>query len=158
MQRTLKRLLDGDEDIASKPSGPGAKPSLSEEEDLLVGLLATKGFSQPMALQLLNLERFEKGLEPVSLRSLQRAEARVQLMRRKRRSRKAGSTDLKEPGQRQASIRACSLTCSSLLDMKLSNMRRGEATHHRPGPRSSTGQLSRWEASVSRRVPQILGA
>ena len=94
VQRTLKRLLDGDEDIASKPSGPGAKPSLSEEEDLLVGLLATKGFSQPMALQLLNLERFEKGLEPVSLRSLQRAEARVQLMRRKRRSRKAGSTDL----------------------------------------------------------------
>ena len=93
--RTLKRLSEGDEDIASKPHSGGGVPTLSSDEDLLVGLLACRGFSQPMALQFLNLQRMEHDppLEPVSLRTLRRAEARVQLLRRKRRSQKAGSTD-----------------------------------------------------------------
>ena len=83
-------------DIASKPHSGGGVSVMSSEEDLLVGLLACKGFSQTMALQFLNLQRYEHDppLEPVSLRSLRRAEARVQLIRRKRRSQKAGSVDL----------------------------------------------------------------
>lgn len=98
--RTLKRLAEGDEDIASKPGSGGGESKMSADEDLLVGLLACRGFSQPMALQYLNLKRLEAvnhdpdKYDPVSLSTLKRAEARVQLLRRKRRSQKAGSVDL----------------------------------------------------------------
>lgn len=98
--RTLKRLAEGDEDIASKPKSGGGMSKMSEDEDLLVGLLACRGFSQPMALQYLNLQRLEcaeragEDYDPVSLTTLRRAEIRVQLLRRKRRSQKAGSVDL----------------------------------------------------------------
>ena len=94
VERTLKRLVAGDDDISSKPHGGAAKSVLSSDEDVLVGLLACKGFSQPMALQYLNLERYERGEGPVSIRTLRRAEKRAQLIRRKRRSQKAGSVDL----------------------------------------------------------------
>ena len=94
VERTLHRLAGGDEDIASKPHAGGAKPALSHEEDLLVGLMACEGFSQESALLHLNLDRAQQGLEPVSLRTIQRAEQRVMLLRRKRRSRKAGDVDL----------------------------------------------------------------
>ena len=94
VERTLHRLAGGDEDIASKPQAGGAKAALSHEEDLLVGLMACQGFSQETALLYLNLDRAQQRLKPVSLRSLQRAEQRVQLLRRKRRYRKAGDIDL----------------------------------------------------------------
>ena len=76
--RTLKRLAEGDEDIASKPGSGGGESKLSADEDLLVGLLACRGFSQPMALQYLNLKRLEAGnhdpdkYDPVSLSTLKR--------------------------------------------------------------------------------------
>ena len=94
--RTLSRLNEGDEDISSKPiNGGGGVSVMSADEDLLVGLLACKGFSQTMALHFLNLQRYEQYEKPpVSLRTLRCAEARVQLIRRKRRSQKAGSIDL----------------------------------------------------------------
>lgn len=58
--RTLTRLADGDEDITSKPGGGGGQSKMSADEDVLVGLLACRGFSQPMALQYLNLQRYER--------------------------------------------------------------------------------------------------
>ena len=70
VERTLKRIRDGDEDISSKPHAGGSASLLSSDEDILVGLLACRGFSQPMALQFLNLQRLEADPEnyhPVSL-------------------------------------------------------------------------------------------
>ena len=71
VQRTLERLAEGDDDIAAKVvgEGSGSAPSLSREEDLLVGLLATQGFSQRMAVEYLNREREARGEEGTISRS-----------------------------------------------------------------------------------------
>ena len=97
VRRILERLAAGDDDIMTKPHAGGGERMLDDDEDALVWLLACKGFSQTMALKFLNLKRAQKGLDadgkeiapPVSLRTLRRAEIRVQLLRRKRRSKKA---------------------------------------------------------------------
>jgi hypothetical protein len=78
----LRRLAAGDQDVAwnyAGGNGPGSK--LSSGEDLLVGALAVQGMSQDMALTLVNAECESAGKEPVSRRTLQRAEDRVQLRR-----------------------------------------------------------------------------
>ena len=93
VERTLLRIRNGDEDVAVKPKGGGEAPAMSSDEDVLVGLLACRGLSQAMALLYLNIQRYENGMEPVTRSTLQSAEARAQLIRRKRRSQKSGSVD-----------------------------------------------------------------
>ena len=48
----------GKEDVAVRPADAraGPKPRLSREENLFVGLLACKGFSQQIALMYLNMK------------------------------------------------------------------------------------------------------
>ena len=98
VERTLIRLSEDDDDIAARAPQGHMASNMDADEDILVGLLACRGFSQTMALTLLNMERAEcdPPREPVSLRTLRRAEARVQLIRRKRRSQKSGSTDIED--------------------------------------------------------------
>ena len=93
VRRTLLRLKNGDEDVAVKPKCGGEAPAMSTDEDVLVGLLACRGLSQTMALMYLNIQRYENGLEPVTRSTLQRAEDRVRVIRRKRRSQKSGSVE-----------------------------------------------------------------
>ena len=137
VERTLKRLVAGDEEIASKPQSGGGTSLLSADEDILVGLLACRGFSQPMALQFLNLQRYEVGLQPVSLRTLRRAEARVQLLRRKRRSQKSGSVDLESTW----ALASLAQSVQLLAQFKAGAALRGEA---RPAIPSSTSRFNGW--------------
>jgi hypothetical protein len=132
VHRTLVRLAAGDEDISSKPHSGGGVSLLSADEDILVGLLACRGFSQPMALQFLNLQRYEAGLDPVSLSTLRRAEVRVQLLRRKRRSQKAGSVDLDSAW----ALASLAQSVQLLAQFKAGAARCGEAPPPTPAPQA----------------------
>ena len=54
----LLRLVEGDEDIAASRRGGGGKQrTLSEKDDILVGLLACEGYSQRAVTKLINADR-----------------------------------------------------------------------------------------------------
>eukprot|EP00966_Prymnesium_polylepis_P320025 7376419-Prymnesium_polylepis.5 len=71
----------------------GRTRELTHEDDLLVGLMLVEGLSQATAIEMLNNERTAKGLEPLSVKAVRDAEERIELVRRRRRSTKAGSND-----------------------------------------------------------------
>jgi hypothetical protein len=95
VERTLMRLVeDENDDLYSTPHGGGRKRELSEAEDLYVGLLLCEGHSQRSATFIINGERSAQRLPPVGKHVIEDAERRVQLIRRRRRSKKSGSSDL----------------------------------------------------------------
>ena len=95
VERTLRRLVeDENADLYSTARGGCRQCSLSEEDDLYVGLLICEGHSQRSATFLINGERAAQGLPPVGKHVIEAAEKRVQLIRRRRRSQKSGSSDL----------------------------------------------------------------
>ena len=59
-----------------------------------MGLLICEGHSRRSATFLINGERSAQGLPPISKHVIENAEARCQIIRRKRRSKKSGSSDL----------------------------------------------------------------
>ena len=91
---TLKRLVDNPEDDLRRQATSQRKRTLSEEEDLYIGLLICEGHSQRSATFLINGERIANGLEPISRHVIRDAEERVELIRRARRKEKSGSSDL----------------------------------------------------------------
>eukprot|EP00966_Prymnesium_polylepis_P181963 4215107-Prymnesium_polylepis.1 len=92
VRRTLERIQDEDQDLRVRQNF-GRSRTLSHEDDLLVGLMLVEGWSQQTATDMLNAERAAQGLEPVSKHQIRDAEQRVELVRRRRRSTKAGSVD-----------------------------------------------------------------
>eukprot|EP00966_Prymnesium_polylepis_P164307 3798695-Prymnesium_polylepis.1 len=95
-RRTLERLAEDENDDVSRRmvSCAGRPREFSEVDDLYVGLLICEGHSQRSAAFLINGERIAQGLEPISKQVIEDAEKRVQLIRRRRRSKKSGSSDL----------------------------------------------------------------
>eukprot|EP00966_Prymnesium_polylepis_P331101 7386676-Prymnesium_polylepis.1 len=95
VRNTLLRLVDGDEDIAaSRRGGNGRQRTLSEEDDLYIGLLACEGHSQRTVTLLMNAERKAKGQPLVDRKQIRDAEQRVEVWRRRRQKHKSGSADV----------------------------------------------------------------
>ena len=94
--RTLKRLVEDDDDDVSlrTPSGSAMPRIFSDEDDMYAALLIVEGHSQRSATFLINGDRSAAGLGPISKHVIQDAEARVGLLRRRRRNEKSGSSDL----------------------------------------------------------------
>ena len=90
-RRTLQRLTeDEDDDVARRIVSGGGKPrTLSDVDDLYIGLVICEGHSQRSATFLINGERSANGLPPISRHVIQDAEKRVELLRRRRRSKKS---------------------------------------------------------------------
>ena len=94
VRRTLEKLAAEHEDVMVR-GVPKRKRELSEEDDLYIGLLLCEGYSQRDALDAINADRTEEDptLNPVSRQMIRDAEQRIELKRRRRRSKKAGSVD-----------------------------------------------------------------
>ena len=92
VRRTLELLAAEYMDVMVRGT-PTRKRELSDEDDLYVGLLLCEGYSQRDALDALNADRAEDGLDPVSRQQVRDAETRVGLKRRRRRGEKSGSVD-----------------------------------------------------------------
>jgi len=95
VRRTLHRLAEGDENVyASKRGGSGRPRTLTNVDDLYIGLLLCDGLSQVQVTLMLNAERREQGLPELTRLQIQDAEYRVQLKRRRSRKHKSESCDL----------------------------------------------------------------
>lgn len=95
LERTLERLAEDEKcDLYSTQHGGGRQRELSEEDDLYVGLLICEGHSQRSATFIINGERSAQGLPPVGKHVIEAAEKRCELIRRRRRMKKSGSSDL----------------------------------------------------------------
>lgn len=94
-ERTLLRLVeDENDDLMKKPGGVGATRILSDEEELYIGLLLCEGHSQRSATFIINTERTAQDLPLISKTVVENAEKHLELIRRRRRSTKSGSSDL----------------------------------------------------------------
>lgn len=98
IKRTLLRCVeDKHADVAARVSGCGGRPRLlSEEDDVYIGMLLCDGYSQRVVMSMINAERRERDGDDAVLVTrprIQEAEARIELIRRKRRKQKAGSCD-----------------------------------------------------------------
>eukprot|EP00966_Prymnesium_polylepis_P110146 2548681-Prymnesium_polylepis.1 len=95
-RRTLERLAEDENDDVSRRmvSCAGRPRELSEVVDLYIGLLICEGHSQRSVAFIINGERAAEGLDPISRHQVEDAEKRVQLICRRRRSKKSGSSDL----------------------------------------------------------------
>ena len=117
-KRTLVRLTEDENDDVSQRVTGGGRPQreFSDADDLYVGLLLCEGHSQRSATFLINGERSAQGLPPVSKQVIMDAEARVQLLRRRRRTVAARTSQAlptwRARGARLASRLRCRSSCS----------------------------------------------
>lgn len=95
VERTLERLVEDEHvDLTSTRHAGGRPRVFSEEDDLYCGLVLCEGHSQRSATFIINGDRASQGLPPIHHGVIERAEERVHLIRRRRRSEKSGSSDL----------------------------------------------------------------
>ena len=106
VERTLHRLVADEEDDLARNCGGGRDRTLSQVEDIYVGLLICEGHSQRSATFLINGDRSAQGLPPVSRWMIEEAEKRIELVRRRRRKKKSGSGDL-DSAWSKASLALC---------------------------------------------------